>query len=81
MPSANEAALAELLREVGLPTNNEEAVAQYLAQRGVLVPAALSDDDARYVGNAYMRVPDFAWEEGEVVRSALERLARGEAAA
>lgn len=82
MPSANEVALAELLRECSLPACNEEAIAQYLAQRGVLVPAALSEAEAEAAAAACLPGPagDYVIVDASSFKDALARLARGEGA-
>jgi hypothetical protein len=95
MPSPTEAALTEILREFGLPACNEDAVAQYMASRGVEVKDASA---AASVSTLLDTVPDHLWDfhalmcgaaghglmfRREVYRLAewVERLARGEAAA
>jgi hypothetical protein len=89
MPSPTEAALTEILREFGLPACNEDAVAQYLASRGAYVavpPAVGSPSDAAWAQLedhwAFLSDDALALLREDVRRIvALERVARGEAAA
>ena len=80
MNSRNVLALGEALRGApgvtGIPL---EALARHLAQRGVLVPAALTDDEAVKIGaDAAGNIPTEPGEIALCVREGLERIARGD---
>jgi hypothetical protein len=77
----NLAALIQALRgSPGLPVGAPlEEVARHLAERGVIVPAALTDDQAVSIGaDAAGGVPTDRTEIALCVRQGLERIARGE---
>ena len=78
MNHRNVDALVRLLREApSEPVRGTAAVAEYLAAQGVLVPSALTDDEAdadlwSVMGNSRDRT-------AAATRAHLERLAKGEA--
>jgi hypothetical protein len=77
----NIAALIQALRgspglPIGIPL---EALAQHLAEAGVLVPAALTDDQAVAIGaDASGTLPAERTEIALCVRQGLEQIAKGE---
>jgi hypothetical protein len=77
----NVAALVQALRgspgfPVGIPL---EVLARHLADAGVLVPAALTDDQAVSIGaDAAGTVPTESSEIALCVREGLEQIAKGE---
>jgi hypothetical protein len=79
----NEQNLAALVQALGgapgLPAGIPlEALARHLAEQGVLVPAALTDDEAVKLGaDAVGNVPTDPAEIALCVREGLERIARG----
>jgi hypothetical protein len=76
----NTTALIQLLRGApGLPSGIPlEVLAQHLADSGVLVPAALTDDEAVKIGaDAVGNVPTEPAEIALCVRAGLERIAGG----
>jgi hypothetical protein len=75
----NLTALAQTLRGApGLTGIPVEAVARHLVEQGVLVPAALTDDEAVKIGaDAVGNVPTEPAEIALCVREGLERIARG----
>lgn len=79
MNDRNLTALVQALRGApgvaGIPL---EALARYLAKQGVLVPAALTDDEAVKIGaDAAGNIPTEPAEIALCVRQGLERIARG----
>jgi hypothetical protein len=82
MPNTrNVAALIQALRgSAGLPAGVPlEVIAAHLAEQGVVVPAALTDDQAVAVGaDAAGVVPTDRTEIALCVRQGLEQIARGE---
>jgi hypothetical protein len=84
MPNlANIAALTALLdaapQDGDHVHSRAELQAHFLASRGVLLPAALTDDDAVRIGaDAAGNVPTERTEIGLCVRENLERIAKGE---
>jgi hypothetical protein len=77
----NITALGQALRGApGLPAGIPlEAIARHLAAQGVLVPAALSDDEAIKIGaDAVGNVPTDPGEIALCVREGLEHIARGD---
>ena len=81
MNDRNIAALVQMLRGApGLPAGIPlEAMAEHLASQGVLVPAALTDDEAVKIGaDAVGNIPTEPGEIALCVREGMERIARGE---
>jgi hypothetical protein len=77
----NLTALVQALRgSPGLPVGVPlEELARHLAERGVLVPAALTDDQAVAIGaDAAGAIPTDRSEIALCVRQGLEQIARGE---
>ena len=77
----NLTALVQALRESpGIPAGAPlEEVARHLAEQGVIVPAALTDDQAVAIGaDAAGTVPSDRTEIALCVRQGLERIARGQ---
>jgi len=77
----NLTALVQALRSApGLPAGVPlESLAAHLASQGVLVPAALTDDEAVKIGaDAVGNVPTEPAEIALCVREGLERVARGQ---
>jgi hypothetical protein len=71
MNERNVAALAALLEEWWCGDGTAtEAIARFLASKGVLVPSALTDEDCE---REFISIPEDAHE----VRAALERIAKG----
>jgi len=79
MNSRNISALVQALRGApGLAGIPLEALAHHLSEQGVLVPAALTDDEAVKIGaDAVGNVPTEPAEIALCVREGLERIARG----
>jgi hypothetical protein len=79
MNNRNLSALVQVLRGApGLAGIPLETIAQHLAERGVLVPAALTDDEAVKIGaDAVGNIPTEPAEIALCVREGLERIARG----
>jgi hypothetical protein len=76
----NVGALLQVLHNApGLPAGIAlEALARHLADAGVLVPAALTDDEAVKIGaDAAGQVPSDRTEIALCVREGLEKIARG----
>jgi hypothetical protein len=75
----NLTALVQALRGApGLTGIPVEAIARHLVAQGVLVPAALTDDEAVKIGaDAVGNVPTEPAEIALCVREGLERIARG----
>ena len=80
MNDRNLSALTQALRGApGLTGIPLEAIARHLAGRGVLVPAALTDDEAVKIGaDAVGTIPTETAEIALCVREGLERIARGD---
>jgi hypothetical protein len=80
MNNRNLTALTRALRGApGLAGVPLEAIALHLVDQGVLVPAALTDDEAVKVGaDAVGNVPTEPAEIALCVREGLERIARGD---
>jgi hypothetical protein len=80
MNDRNTSALTQAFRGApGLTGIPLEAIARHLAEQGVLVPAALTDNQAVKIGaDAVGNVPTEPGEIALCVREGLERIARGD---
>lgn len=78
--AALQALLVELLEPGNLSADEIRDLAEDLAEHGVLVPSALTDEQSRSVlfKSALATAADRLAEDGHWVRSTLERIAKGE---